>query len=289
MKETREQRLQPVYLDFQMPAFTRLLWVGDAARRTWEGRLDSIRQAWHQVEELSVVEGLRSAASVVVPSGDLVDRAAEWSRRGLSSLPVDSVCREDGAPLAFQVVVGSARSCGAFREASHEDDHAAMGRLLGYPACCTAFYGSQSRKRPGGDLTWTIAARTAGRRNADHTVAIPAEGALNLLWYPLSLRLTPHLPCRYTCTESRRSAARFAGLAKDQGFRREVGWLSEIFSWPVEWSGLHGIAEIRTPILKAALATDPTGPKYAIRFQGSAYPAEGARGLAFPYRPAAAR
>jgi SAM-dependent methyltransferase len=62
-------------------------------------------------------------------------------------------------------------------------------------------------------------------------------------------------------------------------------WLLDMLSWPVEWSALHGIAEVRTPILKISTATDATAERLEVRRQGEGYPEEGARGLHFPYRP----
>jgi 2-polyprenyl-3-methyl-5-hydroxy-6-metoxy-1,4-benzoquinol methylase len=59
--------------------------------------------------------------------------------------------------------------------------------------------------------------------------------------------------------------------------------MEEILSWPVEWSALHGIAEIKTPILKVSTRSDIAHGKRVVRWHGSAYPAEGARGLSFPY------
>ena len=52
----------------------------------------------------------------------------------------------------------------------------------------------------------------------------------------------------------------------------------------VEWSGLHGIAEIKTPVLKISARTDATAQKYTVRWSGTGYPDEGATGLRFPYR-----
>jgi hypothetical protein len=67
-----------------------------------------------------------------------------------------------------------------------------------------------------------------------------------------------------------------------------MDWLDEVLAWPVEWSALHGIAEIRTPIAKVAMQTDATASKYTIQYPGRGYPREGARGLVFPYLRAAA-
>jgi len=77
---------------------------------------------------------------------------------------------------------------------------------------------------------------------------------------------------------------RFVEVGRAAGYEQEMDWLLEILSWPVEWSALHGIAEVKTPVLKVSTRTDATPGKYVVRRQGDAYPAEGAQGLAFPYR-----
>lgn len=56
----------------------------------------------------------------------------------------------------------------------------------------------------------------------------------------------------------------------------------------MEWSALHGIAEIRTPIAKAVTRTDATAQKRVVCRRGRGYPAEGARGVVFPFRGAVA-
>jgi SAM-dependent methyltransferase len=80
----------------------------------------------------------------------------------------------------------------------------------------------------------------------------------------------------------------FAAALRDVGVRAgfgdEMAWVGEILSWPVEWSALHGIAEIRLPILKISARTDATGRRYVVRRPGTSYPDEGASGLRFPYR-----
>jgi hypothetical protein len=53
--------------------------------------------------------------------------------------------------------------------------------------------------------------------------------------------------------------------------------------WPVEWSALHGIAEIKTPIVKLSTRTDATPEKLILRYHGERYPQEGAHGVRFPY------
>jgi SAM-dependent methyltransferase len=63
-----------------------------------------------------------------------------------------------------------------------------------------------------------------------------------------------------------------------------MDWALEMLSWPMEWSSLHGIAEIKTPVFKISTSTDPLASKAVVRREGDRYPEEGATGLAFPFR-----
>jgi hypothetical protein len=54
--------------------------------------------------------------------------------------------------------------------------------------------------------------------------------------------------------------------------------------WPMEWSALHGIAEIKTPVLKCCLSTDATPTLYRVLVEGSAVPKEAAKGIGHPYK-----
>ena len=46
----------------------------------------------------------------------------------------------------------------------------------------------------------------------------------------------------------------------------------QVLSWPIEWSALHGIAELKTPILRASVTTDVTHYKYMVFYPGIFHP-----------------
>ena len=98
------------------------------------------------------------------------------------------------------------------------------------------------------------------------------------------MRPVPHLPCGPTCQHTIALADRLRDVGRRAGFAAEMDWMTEILSWPVEWSSLHGIAEVRTPVLKLSTRTDPLARTYVVRRQGDRYPDEGANALRFPYR-----
>jgi prolyl 4-hydroxylase len=270
-------------LGFVLPDFTRYSWVGDQARRTWEPRMDRIRTAWPNIEWLSIVAKVRSCALVGLSPDVLSATAPQWSAHHLSAMGLPMSPPEAPAGIVL-AVVGSLEDVTRAREAwvAREDD--ALGLLLGYPECCRKFFRAVWVDQRSIDTTWAMAANTAESSDSVVTLESQQPGLVNILWRWLGVRAVPHLPCRFDCGESLEFGERLLRVAEGAGYREEVEWIREILSWPVEWSALHGIAEIKTPILKISTRTDATAGKYVVRWTGTNYPREGATGLRFPYR-----
>lgn len=100
----------------------------------------------------------------------------------------------------------------------------------------------------------------------------------------MGIRAVPHLPCSFDCGATAQFGEAFLEVGRKSGLEYEMDWIDQILAWPVEWSALHGIAEIRTPILKISTRTDSTASKYSVLYAGSVYPEEGTAGLLFPYQ-----
>jgi hypothetical protein len=270
-------------LPFVLPNFTRHSWVGDQARRTWEPRLDRIRTAWPNVEWLSIVDKVRPCALVGLSPDVLSATVRRWSAHHLSAMGLPMSAPEAPAGIVL-AVVGSLEDVTRARDAwvAREDD--ALGLLLGYPECCRKFFRGVWVDQRSIDTTWAMAANTTESKGSEVTLESGQPRIANVLWRWLGVRAVPHLPCRFDCGESLEFGERLLRVAERAGYREEVEWIREILSWPVEWSALHGIAEIKTPILKISTRTDATVSKYVVRWTGTDYPREGATGLRFPYR-----
>jgi SAM-dependent methyltransferase len=282
-------------LPFVLPDFTRIMWVSDRAREIWAPRIQRITRAWLEIEWRAVVAGVRACAITSVTAEGLVADAARWVDHGLAALPLDMqgtgttyastpVALAPGQPFAFRTVVGRLDDLQAFRRAWKATDENALGRLLGYPSCCTAFFRRVWVEDAMVDTTWPMALASAGESNGTRAVTVSGSPEANILWRWMGVRAVPHLPCRVDCQATVDLARRFLDVGHEAGFGEEMNWLVEILDWPVEWSALHGIAEIRTPILKVSTRTDATPIKYSVRRPADTYPAEGARGLGFPYQ-----
>lgn len=282
-------------LPFVLPDFTRLMWVSDEAREVWAPRLQRITRAWLEIEWRAVVAGVRDCAITSVSPDGLVGDAARWIECGLAALPLEMhgtsgtyantpVAVEAGRPFAFRTVVGRLESLQAFRAAWKAGDEVALGRLLGYPPCCTAFFRRVWVEDAMVDTTWPMALASAGDSDGAHTRTIAGSTEANILWRWMGVRAVPHLPCRFECHATVDLGRKCLAVGREAGYGQEMDWLVEILGWPVEWSALHGIAEVRTPILKVSTRTDATPVAYVVRRTAAAYPPEGARGLRFPYR-----
>jgi hypothetical protein len=283
-------------LDFSMPEFTRLSWVSDRAREVWEPRLRRTTKAWLEIEWLSVAAELRPCGHTLAsPEGSLAE-GGKWALRGLSALPVELLGTSDSSasragpprppagPLDCRLVIGTPRRVAEFKNAWDASDQEAIGKLLGYPPCCHQFFRNVWVEQGLVDTTWPMALATANRPHESTRIEIKGPPQTNILWRWMGIRAVPHLPCRPDCAPSTALGEKMIEVGREAGYATEMDWLLEILSWPVEWSALHGIAEIKTPVLKVTTCTDATARKYEVRREGSAYPIEGAQGLSFPYR-----
>ena len=282
-------------LDFILPDFTRPMWVSEAARTTWEPRLQRITRAWLELEWRMVASGGRACAVTMASPQEFLGRSGDWADHGLSGLPVEiqgttgsyaatAVALEWGKPFVFRFVVGTPASVRTFKQALDANDHATIGRLLGYPECCYEFFRRVWIDEGMVDTTWPMAVGTRRTREGLRELTVDGPPESNILWRWMGVRAVPHLPCRFDCGATATLGRRFVELGREAGYATEMTWLIEILRWPVEWSALHGIAEIKTPIMKVSTRTDATARRYVVRHPGEAYPAEGARGLGFPYR-----
>ena len=274
-------------LDFVLPDWTRVSWASQRARETWEPRVAAIVRAWSEMSFASVAEGLRGAHLELLNPIDLPALVRKAGARGLVVLPLSRVqsvaggrpngaytaranSPVDGAPWQYRAVVTAPDAIPSWLEGL---DDRRCGALLGYPPCCVEFFAKHWVDEAWIDTTYPMSlAGTEG----------PAEGNILLRW--LGLRLVNHLPCSFGCEATAAVGRRYYELGIRLGFEDEMGWLRELLSWPVQWSALHGVAEILTPVCRISTVTDATADKVVVRRAGDRYPDEGAKGLAFPFR-----
>jgi hypothetical protein len=296
MSNRHEPALSGRHVHLPMPSFTRVTWVSARARVAWEPRFGAIAAAWSQIERHSVVAGLRRAAIAAVAAEDFDERAAEWQADGFSVLPIELRVKANGyasrhapqpgtGPLEFEVALVAQAALDDFRVAWERQDQLAIADMLGYPRCCALAFRARYERHGMRDPTWPMAVATrTSRREASHMVVVEDMLETNILLRWLRARAVPHLPCRFDCPESAALGRAMIDLGRRSGHGPVIDWLEQVLTWPLEWSALHGLAEIRTPVCRVVADTDFSRARHVVRFAGPGWPEEGGQGLDFPYR-----
>jgi 2-polyprenyl-3-methyl-5-hydroxy-6-metoxy-1,4-benzoquinol methylase len=170
-----------------------------------------------------------------------------------------------------------------FKTAWDAGDTFTIGEMLGYPVCCTRFFEREWVTRQSIDTTWAMLGATDdGERFVRHELD-NYNVYTNILLRWIGVRFVPFLPCSFHCEETGAIGVQYRDLLLKLGYPDEVAWMNEMLNWPIEWNSLHGIVEIRTPIMKVMANSDSRDKKHVLQLAGGGFPSEGARGLSFPW------
>jgi 2-polyprenyl-3-methyl-5-hydroxy-6-metoxy-1,4-benzoquinol methylase len=284
-------------LDFRLPDFTRYAWVSDQARALWEPRINRVTNMLLELEWRAISEGLRRCALKSIHPEQVSSLTSELAPFNIQVEPLQKIAisknnysasfqaPDEEKPFTYWAVLGTKENTEAFKNAYWSNDQEVIGRLLGYPECCTSFFAEVWVNQGCVDTTWQMAYATLNNQCITSSdIEIPQVSRSNILLRWLGVRAVFHLPCQFDCHATQKLADKLVEVARRSGFHEEVGWLIEMLRWPVEWSALHGIAEIKTPVVKISTRTDATPKRYSVRYLGDIYPEIGAQGLSFPYK-----
>lgn len=273
-------------LNFILPDFTRIIWVSSHAKEVWQPRLSRISKSFSQIEFESVLQSKRSAYLYSIDGQRFIETQIEIDSQfdNLSLIPLDKITKTNSYSNTQQRVDDQTEDYNVrcvlietkykkqFAEAWKTGNNSIIGKLLGYPQCCIDFFENYWVKEKFLDTTYPM--------SINGTIG-PKE--CNILWRWTGVRAVSHLPCSFDCTHTYNQAVDNIKFGRQLGFDQEMDWLEQILDWPVQWSALHGIAEIKTPILKISSRTDATADLVIVDRQGFSYPDEGASGTIFPY------
>jgi hypothetical protein len=281
----------PDRLDFRLPPFLRMAWATAAARDRWSGPLNRLVDEVRASEWLSVAAGVRLAAIIVVPRTQVSALVGAWSVRGLRSyilsrdhaMPVHVLNGKtpDPGPANEIHLVTRSECVEELARIWRSADLVQIANWLGYPPCCAAFLRTVSVERRCLDTTWAmVTGRTHEEKGAQ--IAEIACCEVNPLLSALGVRATPHRPCSFDCDATQRLATVYGDLSAQAASDQDT--LADVLGWPMEWSSLHGIIEVKLPILKLCYDGDATATPYKVRLTGGALPEHAAQGLEFPHR-----
>jgi hypothetical protein len=266
--------------------FVRLNWTSSQAREVWESVFQECSSLFQWLEGESVKYGLRDICLQICPADKLDEFTQKKTLEGLFVAPVDKVQLSDiysssaslvdlNRPWGYKLAIGQPKEVSRMVLAYKAGDHEQIGELLGYPLCCISFFNKIWTNDSWLDTSFPMSSGVV-----DHFAVSPFNNIL-LRW--LGLRFVSHLPCSFDCPHTRRVGELYYNLALRLGRRTFADLLKEILSWPIEWSGLHGIAIISTPVCRIVVRTDMLSEKKIVRLHSNTGPKEAATGLKFPY------
>jgi hypothetical protein len=261
-------------------------WVSSEAKNNWESIFAACSNFFINLELEAVKAGLRGA-TVQTCSPDALERnTSEMMEQGLSVIPIDKVPAADiylssgvtlkeGEPWNYKVAIGRFDKVRELVRGYKEGDNEAIGKVLGYPLCCVKFFNRYWISENWIDTSFHMA---GGKE--DHYFFSPY---CNILLRWLGLRYVSHLPCSFICEDTATIGNSHYQLALDMGLRTLADQLYDILSWSVEWSGLHGIGFITTPVCRITMRTDMFKKRQVVRLHGKKMPRSAAHGLTFPF------
>lgn len=288
------QRLNTV-----LPDWTRVQWTTIENKNKYEKILSSISSAWKHIERMSVVHDIRPSTLDIINSNELSTLIEEYKQYGVMVVPLakegvtttyssTSQPYQPGKPYRLRVVFTKTEELAKEWYALWNTkplNNKRVGELLGYPECCIDFYLEHWINRQFVDTTWPMSVDKMQVTDDVRTIHIKEDTPpeCNILWRWQGVRLVSHLPCSFNCSHTQDMGMKMAELGRQLGYGQEVDWIYELLSWPVEWSALHGIAEIKTPINKISSRTDMTPWKYTVQKHNAVYPEDGMSGTMYPY------
>jgi hypothetical protein len=269
-------------LDHRLEEFTRHSWANDEAKVVWEPRIRKVCACIAELEWRSILEGVRACALTAVAPGELEAFGDMLSTHGLTVAQLEKIAAAEsyvssGRPLRegeafnYRCAIGRVSDVRLLESAYFSRDDEAVGRLLGYPSCCTSFFNKVWVDEHFVDTTWPMAQNTTEKIGVTHAhVEIPEASRCNILLRWLGPRKVFHLPCSFNCQPTVELADKYTEIARSAGFNQEMDWLEAMLSWPVEWKASDGLAEITTPVGTISTVTDATAETYRVSYKGGA-------------------
>lgn len=278
-------------LPFKIPSFVRCAWVSDIVRATWEPRLRQIAAAQLQLRLLYAANNQAAAGKSVVEARVLQDLEKRQVDRGIQFEIVQKVGASQfhtslqkpvpGQRFQYFITFGAGDSARQLRDAIRSSNWQEEARLSGVPECCALFHREVWAVHRFQDFTWPMACNS-GRPSPVNCIELESH-RVNMFWKWLGIPAVYFNPCSLNCALAGERCDAFQRQAINGGFAEIIAWMKEIFSWPIQWTARHGIAEILSPIVKVIVPTDATATTFTIRLHSDVRPANTPRGLGFPY------
>lgn len=245
--------------NFNMTGFTRIIQK--------HGMKDEIslmlqaRSIFDRMELDTVIEGQRTACTDHVIMDSLPDFLDLLNSKGLVFTPLKKSGFYQGfghthkkvnvgdSYFWYGCVTRSYEDGQEFKEADKVTDHKAIGKMLGYPDCCTEYFVKSFDTNY--DPVWLGYDNISG-----------VDPAVNILLRYFGIRIVSHLTCSPYCEQTLQVAKQRLQLVKPD----IRDWALELLNSPMTWDSYHGVVEIDTPNFLGVTHTFPLNEHRIVRW-----------------------
>lgn len=242
--------------DWRPPAFCRMSWANQALRDAWEPRLAAARDALEDLALIAVAETGQGRRLYARPdSRDRLCALAEQRGIALNLAPATAGAHDVAAGRAARLALDAGTLGGSMAS----DDDAAV------------------------DPIWRLAAATPGAAVLDDGMRVAGDWASNPLLAAVGLAAVAPWPESFDDPAAVAAGVELRLLAEQHGYGAAIDDLREILSWPVAWTSLHGVAEVKTPVFRYVRDAPPLARRQVVHRAGTAMPDNAPRGIGFPF------
>jgi len=261
----------------------RVSWVSMEAQVLWEPRLARICMMLEE-SALQVGRARTGLCSVrLIPHTSYEALARRASELGISTAFLPStllpgaIASRPWEGKSSLLITGANDDVSAAISAFSTGDINSLLKRLDLPSCCLNHAMQAASKATSHQDIIALAKGKSG-------IAIVEEGIrFHPLLLDMGLSVLPIVPCSFSCQNAANSVEAILQLAHDAGMEEEVGWIRECLAWPLSWSSLHGIIEIKTPLFKLSVPSVGLLANTKILRKSNEKVPLGALGLNFPY------
>lgn len=249
-------------LNFKLPYYSRIQYVSKSALDYWNPIIQKLHKNLRIIERYSALNKNRKLAIQYVTEDEYNSSeyifAEKHSCIGLNSR---INYHEFNIPKKF---IRRLAFCNNDNKAEVEDilvnnNLHEVGKALGYPECCVDFLRNRVKLTAIDSLIDPIHLIDNSNFNYKN----------NILLSSLGINLISHYPCSFNCEESIKIAEQRENMYRDMFFEtadEDLKNLQILLSCKTEWSTLHGIAEIKTPIFKISKHSDAYSHNLVCKF-----------------------
>lgn len=269
--------------DLDIHPFTQFVWRGTDKQLEWSGRLKTARSLHDAAEYEMVRQGHRKCATVHLTPRSYDQQIERIMRDGLVWLPIQRtqtyagfshkhfpVQQLDMNSTVYGVLARNVEDAEAFREASgcyrpNHTDHEAIGKLLGFPPCCTEFF-NNIWAAGYYDPLWQAAMNTPDIEQVSDThLRVGGTVHANQFMRYIGLRITSHFPCSLECTATKEIGEVWVQIMREID---PIGTdaLLDLLRIPLTWSCYRGVAIVTTDAFIASTNSMPTAQEYIVEF-----------------------